>query len=96
MGSFDSVDLFDHWQALQRTLEFEEELAERFGGGEGAKKQEEESDDEGFDTKDGELTASAIRKKYKKQLKLVGHSTPCFRFLEEQYPVLLTIVNWLI
>jgi hypothetical protein len=57
-------------QALQRTLEFEEELAERFGGGEGAKKQEEESDDEGFDTKDGELTASAIRKKYKKQLKL--------------------------
>ncbi|CAK9191617.1 unnamed protein product [Sphagnum troendelagicum] len=59
-------------QALQRTLEFEEELAERFGGGEGAKKQEEESDDEGFDTKDGELTASAIRKKYKKQLKLAA------------------------
>jgi hypothetical protein len=57
-------------QALQRTLEFEEELADRFGGSEG-KKQEEESDDEGFDTKDGELTASAIRKKYKKQLKLV-------------------------
>ncbi|KAG0554133.1 hypothetical protein KC19_12G065500 [Ceratodon purpureus] len=56
-------------QALQRTLEFEEELAERFGGTEG-KKQEEESDDEGFDAKDGELTASAIRKKYKKQLKL--------------------------
>jgi hypothetical protein len=27
---------------------------------------------------------------------LVGHSTPCFRFLEEQRPVLLTIVNWLI
>ena len=58
------------FQALQRTLEFEEELAERFGGSEG-KKQEEDSDDEGFDTKDGELTASAIRKKYKKQLKLV-------------------------
>jgi hypothetical protein len=27
---------------------------------------------------------------------LVRHSTPCFRFLEEQCPVLLTIVNWLI
>ncbi|XP_024364577.1 vacuolar protein sorting-associated protein 53 A [Physcomitrium patens] len=59
-------------QALQRTLEFEEELAERFGGSEG-KKQEEESDDEGFDTKDGELTASAIRKKYQKQLKQEMH-----------------------
>ena len=57
-------------QALTRTLEFEEELAERFGGSEG-KKQGEEIDDEGFDTKDGELTASAIRKKYKKQQKLV-------------------------
>ncbi|XP_024383135.1 vacuolar protein sorting-associated protein 53 A isoform X2 [Physcomitrium patens] len=42
-------------QALQRTLEFEEELAERFGGSEG-KKQEEESDNEGFDTKDGKET----------------------------------------
>jgi hypothetical protein len=40
-------------QALQRTLEFEEELAERFGGS------------------DGEVTASAIRKKYKNQLKQV-------------------------
>ena len=57
-------------QALQRTLEFEEELAERFGGSEG-KKQEEDSDDEGFDTKDGEVTASAIRRKYKNQLKQV-------------------------
>ncbi|KAG0584269.1 hypothetical protein M758_3G197500 [Ceratodon purpureus] len=55
-------------QALQRTLEFEEELADRFGGNEG-KKHEEDSDDEGFDTKDGELTASAIRRKYKNQLK---------------------------
>lgn len=45
-------------------------MADRFGGSEG-KKQEEESDDEGFDTKDGELTASAIRKKYQKQKKLV-------------------------
>lgn len=52
-------------QALQRTLEFEEELAERFGGSEG-KKQEEESDNEGFDTKDGKVTASSIRKKYQK------------------------------
>lgn len=59
-----------NFQALQRTLEFEEELAERFGGSEG-KKLEEESDDEGFDTKDGKLTASGIRKKYQKQLKLV-------------------------
>jgi len=59
-------------QALQRTLEFEEELAERFGGSEG-KKLEDESDDEGFDTKDGELTASAIRRKYQKQLKLVKY-----------------------
>lgn len=42
---------YNHLQALQRTLEFEEELAERFGGGEGPKKQEEESDDEGFDSK---------------------------------------------
>ena len=69
---------YNHLQALQRTLEFEEELAERFGGGEGPKKQEEESDDEGFDSKDGELTASAIRKKYQKQLKLV---LACYCFL---------------
>ena len=70
-------------QALQRTLEFEEELAERFGGSEG-KKQEEESDDEGFDTKDGELTASAIRRKYKNQLKQVICNAYRFKFVSFQ------------
>lgn len=56
-------------QALQRTLEFEEELAERFGAGTGRGK-DGESDTEELD---GDLehesrSAAEIRKKYEKQL----------------------------
>ncbi|CAM6084244.1 unnamed protein product [Calypogeia fissa] len=61
-------------QALQRTLEFEQELAERFGESGNAGNADEESDE---DTEgvggDGELTASAIRKKYQKQLAQKQH-----------------------
>lgn len=67
-------------QALQRTLEFEQELAERFGesGNSGHTDEESDEDNEGV-TADGELTASAIRKKYQKQLaqKQVRRLVPC-------------------
>ncbi|KAG6550389.1 hypothetical protein Mapa_008352 [Marchantia paleacea] len=62
-------------QALQRTLEFEQELAERFGEGSNSAGTDEDSDDDAPEgsEKDGELTASAIRKKYQKQLALKQH-----------------------
>lgn len=57
---------------MQRTLEFEQELAERFGEGSNSAGTDEDSDDDAPEgsEKDGELTASAIRKKYQKQLAL--------------------------
>lgn len=59
-------------QAMQRTLEFEEELAERFGGGnDAAVSKNADSADEDTDEHqvgEDEHSASAIRKKYEKQL----------------------------
>lgn len=53
-------------QALQRTLEFEEELAEKFGGGSRSK---ESGSDTGEDTSESSTqTISDIRKKYEKRL----------------------------
>ncbi|EFJ16271.1 hypothetical protein SELMODRAFT_421950 [Selaginella moellendorffii] len=52
-------------QALQRTLEFEEELAERFGMG--SDKAEDQDEGEG-----DEQSASALRRKYEKQLAVKG------------------------
>jgi hypothetical protein len=49
-------------------LEFEQELAERFGESGNAGNADEESDDDTEAAGDGELSASAIRKKYQKQL----------------------------
>ena len=60
------------FQALQRTLEFEEELAEKFSGGTtGFQNREFEGDVE--ETDEGEkhnLIVSDIRKKYEKKLAL--------------------------
>ena len=53
-------------QALQRTLEFEEELAEKFGGG---SRNKESGSDTGEDsTESSSQTISDIRKKYEKKL----------------------------
>ena len=55
-------------QALQRTLEFEEELAEKFSGGTTtARNKELESDDENEGTEHNKIV-SDIRKKYEKKL----------------------------
>ncbi|GER51290.1 vacuolar protein sorting protein [Striga asiatica] len=51
--------------ALQRTLEFEEELAEKFGGG---SRSRESGSDVGEDMVDNNQTVSDIRKKYEKKL----------------------------
>lgn len=57
-------------KALQRTLEFEEELAEKFGGGSRSK---ESGSETGEDTSESNNpTVSDIRKKYEK--KLAAHS----------------------
>uniref|UniRef100_A0A5B7ANB4 Putative vacuolar protein sorting-associated protein 53 A isoform X1 n=1 Tax=Davidia involucrata TaxID=16924 RepID=A0A5B7ANB4_DAVIN len=52
--------------ALQRTLEFEEELAEKFGGG--TRNREMGSDIEEMDKGENSSTVSDIRKKYEKKL----------------------------
>jgi hypothetical protein len=55
-------------QALQRTLEFEEELAEKFSGGTAtARNRELESDDENEGSEHNKVV-SDIRKKYEKKL----------------------------
>ncbi|KAK6136212.1 hypothetical protein DH2020_030044 [Rehmannia glutinosa] len=51
--------------ALQRTLEFEEELAEKFGGG---SRTRESGSDVGEDTVENNHSVSDIRKKYEKKL----------------------------
>ncbi|KAK6156386.1 hypothetical protein DH2020_010634 [Rehmannia glutinosa] len=51
--------------ALQRTLEFEEELAEKFGGG---SRSRESGSDVGEDTVENNHSVSDIRKKYEKKL----------------------------
>ncbi|GAQ83207.1 vacuolar protein sorting-associated protein 53 [Klebsormidium nitens] len=64
----DKSDVGTLLQALQRTLEFEEELAERFGGT-GAGKVDEEgggTDEEG-DEDDGSNAAQKVKGKYRKQ-----------------------------
>lgn len=58
-------------QALQRTLEFEEELAEKFGGGSRSKETGSESGEEMGKTNQ---TVSDIRKKYEKKLASHGGS----------------------
>ena len=60
-------------QAFQRTIEFEEELAEKFSGGTGtARNKESASDDE---EKGGEHNkiVSDIRRKYEKKLAAPNH-----------------------
>ncbi|XP_052197337.1 vacuolar protein sorting-associated protein 53 A isoform X2 [Diospyros lotus] len=52
--------------ALQRTLEFEEELAEKFGGG--TRSRDSGSDDETSKVESNGQTVSDIRKKYEKKL----------------------------
>jgi hypothetical protein len=64
-------------QALQRTLEFEEELAEKFSGGvTTTRNKESASDDENEDTGRNKIV-SDIRKKYEKKLAVpndeIGH-----------------------
>lgn len=55
------------FQALQRTLEFEEELAEKFGGG--SRNTEREVDSEENDkAESSNRIVSDIRKKYEKKL----------------------------
>lgn len=58
-------------QALQRTLEFEEELAEKFGGGSRSK---ESGSETGEDMGKNNQTVSDIRKKYEKKLASHGGS----------------------
>jgi hypothetical protein len=55
-------------QALQRTLEFEEELAEKFSGGTTtARNKEQESDDENEGVEQNKIV-SDIQKKYEKKV----------------------------
>uniref|UniRef100_A0A0D9V994 Uncharacterized protein n=1 Tax=Leersia perrieri TaxID=77586 RepID=A0A0D9V994_9ORYZ len=59
--------------ALQRTLEFEEELAEKFsGGGTTTRNKESASDDENEETGHNKIV-SDIRKKYEKKLAVPSH-----------------------
>lgn len=75
--SFQSTFVFtgdNFMQALQRTIEFEEELAEKFGGGSGSSEyhdggNETEETDEG---KRNNQIVSDIRKKYEKKLAIHG------------------------
>ena len=53
-------------QALQRTLEFEDELAEKFGGG--TQSREIGNEIEEIGRQNNSQTASDIRKKYEKKL----------------------------
>ncbi|KAI3756849.1 hypothetical protein L1987_56672 [Smallanthus sonchifolius] len=63
-------------QALQRTIEFEEELAEKFGGGDNTKKVT--SDIEELDK--GNQTVMDIRKKYEKKLAAYQGNEDDFNF----------------
>ncbi|KAI0507396.1 hypothetical protein KFK09_013521 [Dendrobium nobile] len=54
--------------ALQRTLEFEEELADKFGGNTTSRERDFGSDEEADETKNKNQIVSDIRKKYEKKL----------------------------
>lgn len=65
LNNLEKPDVGALLMALQRTLEFEEELAEKFGGGTRSKEAGEEFEDKG---ENAGQTVSDIRKKYEKKL----------------------------